>query len=52
MTLFFAASKSIGTGLPGVGTMWVCPAFGGGGSGRIREVPKGHGAGTVVHEWK
>ena len=48
MTLFFAVSKSIGTGLPGVGTMWVCPVFGGGGAGRIREAPKGQGAGTAV----
>ena len=42
------ASKSIGTGLLGVGMMWACPAFGGGGVGRIREVPKGRGTGTVV----
>ena len=28
--------------------MWACPAFGGRGTGQIREVPKGWGAGTVV----
>ena len=48
MTLFFAASKSIGTRLPGVRTMWACPVFGGGGTGWIREVPKGRGVGTAV----
>ena len=50
MTLLLAASKSIGTGFPGVGTMWACLVFGGGGAGRIREVPKGRGVGTAV-QW-
>ena len=48
MTLFLVASKSIGTEFLGVGIMWACPVFGGGGAGWIREVPKGQGAGTAV----
>ena len=48
MTLFLVASKSIGTGLLGVRTMWACSAFRGGGTERIREVPKGWGAVTAV----
>ena len=48
MTLLFAASKSIGTGFPGVGTMWACPVFRGRGVGWIRGVPNGWDARTAV----
>ena len=48
MTLLFAASKSIGTGFPGVGTMWACPVFRGRGVGWIRGVPNRWDARTAV----